>query len=80
MLSFFLEHFTKHQFLDWSKLKELEDDKILITEKIKFLLGRVENILGKGDKCWSPAFSPFPIMFSKGLCLRVVKRQDCVVK
>ena len=23
-----------------------------------------ENILGKGEKCWEPAFSPFPTMFS----------------
>ena len=26
-----------------------------------------------------PAFSPFPKMFSKGLFVRVVKSQDCVV-
>ena len=36
--------------------------------------------MGKGKKCWLPAFFPFPIMFSKGLFLRIVKSRDCVVK
>ena len=26
---------------------------------------REENIVGKRRKCWLPAFSPFPTMFSK---------------
>ena len=34
----------------------------------------------KRRKCWFPAFSPFPTMFSKGLFLRVVKSQHRVVK
>ena len=40
----------------------------------------VENIVGKGEKCWLPVFSPFPKMFSKGLFPTVVKSQDCMVK
>ena len=40
----------------------------------------VENIVGKGKKCWLPAFSPFPTMFSRAFFFRVVKTQDCVVK
>ena len=35
---------------------------------------------GKRRKCWLPAFSPFPTMFSKDFFLRVVKSRDCVVK
>ena len=31
----------------------------------EFLHERVKNIVGKGAKCWLPAFSPFPTMFSK---------------
>ena len=31
-------------------------------------------------KCWLPAFSPFPKMFSKVFFFRVIKSQDCVVK
>ena len=34
----------------------------------------------KRRKCWLPAFSPFPTMFSKGFLYRVVKSRDCVVK
>ena len=35
---------------------------------------------GKKRKCWLPAFSSFPTMFSKALCVKVVKSRDCVVK
>ena len=37
----------KNFFLDWSKLKAFTDDKINVTEKVKFVLGRIENIVGK---------------------------------
>ena len=35
---------------------------------------------GKRRKCWFPAFSPLPTMFSKGLFLWVIKSRDCLVK
>ena len=35
--------------LDWSKLKAFADDKIDVTQKLKFHLGKVENIVGKGE-------------------------------
>ena len=38
-----------YKFLDWSKLKELADNKINVAEKWIFVLGRVENIVGKGE-------------------------------
>ena len=47
---------------DLSRFKALADDEMNVTKKMKFVLGMVENILGKG---WLPAFSPFPKMFSK---------------
>ena len=55
-----------NKFLDWSKLKALADDKRNVTEKLIFVLGRVEKHYGKRRKCWLPAFFPFPTMFSKG--------------
>ena len=61
------------KILDWSKLKAFADDKSKVTQNLKFVLGRVENIV-------LPAFSPFPTMFSKGFFFRVVKCRDCVVK
>ena len=46
---------------------------------ILFLLGRIENIVGKRRKCWLSAFAPFPTLFSKDFYLRVVQSRDCVV-
>ena len=57
----------KDKILYWSKLKEFADDKLNVTEKLTFDLGRVGGKLyGKMRKCWLPAFSLFPTMFSKG--------------
>ena len=61
-------------------MKALADDNIKVTENLKPGFGRVENIVGKKRKCWLPAFSPFPTMFSKGLLYRTVKSRDSVVK
>ena len=36
--------------LYWSKLKAFADDKLKVTDGLKFVLGRVENIVGKGEK------------------------------
>ena len=68
------------KMLDWSKFKGFADNKINVNGKLKSVLGRVEKHCGKRRKCWLPAFSSFPTMFSKGFFLRVVKIQDCVVK
>ena len=32
---------------------------------IRLFFDREDNIVGKRRKCWFPAFSPFPTMFSK---------------
>ena len=50
----------KHKILGWSKLKGFADDKINVTEKLKFALGRVENMVGKGEN-----FLLFPQCFLK---------------
>ena len=44
--------------------KALADDKTDVTQFF-FFLRQVENISGKNRKCYLPAFSPFPKMFSK---------------
>ena len=46
--------------LDWSKLKVFTDDKIKATEKLKFVLGRVENTVGKGENAGYQHFLLFP--------------------
>ena len=33
----------------WSKLKAFADNKIIVTEKLKIVLGKVENIVRKGE-------------------------------
>ena len=37
------------KFLAWSILKAFADHKINTTQKLKFVLGRVESIVGKGE-------------------------------
>ena len=45
------------KILDWSKLKGFADDKLNVTEKSKFVLQRVENIVGKGENAGYQHFS-----------------------
>ena len=51
--------------LDQSKLKAFADDKINVTEKIEFVLGRVENIVGKVENAGYQHFLLFPQCFQK---------------
>ena len=60
-------------------LYSLPNDKFNFAQMIIFVSGCKENIAGKGEKCWLPAFSHFPTMFSKGFFPKVVKSRDCVV-
>ena len=68
------------KYLVWSKLKAFADYKMNLTEKIKTCFGKGRKHCGKRRKCWLPAFSPFPTMFSKAFLFRIVKTGDCVVK
>ena len=54
------------KFLHRSKLKPFADDKTNVTKKLKFVMGRVENIVGKGVNV------SFPAMFRKSCFLRVI--------
>ena len=53
------------KILDWSKLKAFADDTINVTQKFKFVLGRVENIVGKGENAAHCHFLLFPQCFQK---------------
>ena len=44
-----LNSLPNNKILDWSKLKVFTDDKMKMNKEIKLVLGRVENILGKGE-------------------------------
>ena len=66
-------------------------DKVLGLPKLKAFAGDISNVTqniklsydrkhcGKRRKCWLPAFSPFPTMFSKGFFPQCVKSSHCVV-
>ena len=40
-------------------MKPFADDKINVTQKLKFVLGRVENIVGKGENAGNQHFLLF---------------------
>ena len=50
-------------FLNWSKFKVFADNKINLTQTLNFVLGRVENILGKGEDAAYQHFLLFPKYF-----------------
>ena len=58
---------------DWSTLKAFADDKIIVTEKLIFFLGRVENILRKGENAGNQHFHLFPQCFQKATLSRSLK-------
>ena len=69
------------KILDLSKLKAFAEDKINVyNSKTGIPFGMVRKHCGKRRKCWLPAFSPFPTLFSKGFFFRVIKSGDCVIK
>ena len=49
-------------------------------EKLKFVSGWVENIVGKGGNAGYQHFLLFSTMFSKAFFSSGVKSRDCVVK
>ena len=57
------------KILDWSKLKSFADKKIHVTEKLKFVMGRVENIVGKRENAGNQHFLT---IFSKGFLYGVI--------
>ena len=51
--------------LDWSRFKAFADHKISVTEKLKIVLRRVENVVGKGENAGYQHFLLFPQCFQK---------------
>ena len=75
----FVKSLPNDKILTQSKFKEAADDKIIVTQGLKFVFWNNRKHCGKRRKCWSPAFSPLPAMFSKAFFSIGVKSQDCVV-
>ena len=54
-----------NKILDWSELKAFADEKISVNEKLEFGLGRVENIVGKGENADYQNFFHFTQLFQE---------------
>ena len=59
MIISFFNPLPNYKILDWTKLKIIADVNINVNQMLKFDLGRVENIVGKGENAGT-----FPTMFS----------------
>ena len=58
-----MQHFNSlpnDKFLDLTKLKAFVDDTSDMAENSKYILGRVENIVGKGENAGYQHFLLFP--------------------
>ena len=67
------------KLLEKSKLKAFADDKLKMIKIARFVLDKIENIMGKEENADYQHFLFFPTMFSKDFFFSVVKNQDCVV-
>ena len=68
-----LNSLPNNKIVDQFNLKDFADNKISETNKMNFVMGKVENIVGKRENAGHQHFSPFPTMFSKAFFFRVVK-------
>ena len=68
-----LNSLSDDKILDLSKLKAFADVNLNINQKLKFALGRVENIVGKGENAGYQHFFFFPLFFLKVFSLGSLK-------
>ena len=61
----FYNSLPNNKILDQSKLKAFANEKINENQNMKFLLGRVENIVGKGENAGYQHFLFFTQCFQK---------------
>ena len=61
-----LNSLPNNKILDRPKLTAFADENVNDAKMMISLYDREEKNFGKRRKCWLPAFSPFPTMFSEG--------------
>ena len=61
------------KILDLSKLKAFTEHNLNVYHKLKFALGRIENIVGKGENAGNQHFLLFPQCFQKPSSLELLK-------
>ena len=59
----FFNSLPNDKILDWSKLKALADNKMNVVENLKFVDGRIENIVEKGENAGYQNF----LLFQQGI-------------
>ena len=70
-----------NKILGWSKLKAFADHKINVTEQLKLILERVENIVVKGENADYWHFLLFPLCCQKAFFSRSLnKSRDSIRK
>ena len=62
-----------NKILDWSKLKQIEDDIFIFDENSRKFSKRVENTVGKGEIARYEQFLLFPQCFQKACFLEASK-------
>ena len=68
-----LNSLPNNRIVDLSKFKAFADDNTILTQKLKFLLIRVENIVGNGENAGYHHFLLFPQCFQKVSFPKVLK-------
>ena len=61
----FPQCFQTRSFPEQYRRQSNIDDKIIVTQRLKFVLGRIENIVGKGENAGYQHFLLFPQCFQK---------------
>ena len=75
LMKFFFNSLPKDKILDLSKSKAFADDNLKVYQKLKYILERVENIVGKGENAGYQHFLLFPQCFQKVSSLESLKVQ-----
>ena len=72
-----IDSLPHNRILNLSKLKAFSDGKLNMTQKLKFILGRVENILGNGENVDYQHFLLFSQCFQKATFSGLSKEELC---
>ena len=75
-----INYLSNDNLLGWSKFIGSADEKINVTQKLKFSMGRVESIVGKGENAGYQHFLLFRQCFQKASYIGFVRSRDYVVK
>ena len=64
-----LNSLPNNKILDLSELKAFADDKLNVTQNVKVIFCRIENIVVKEENAGYQHFLSFPTIFPKGFLL-----------